>query len=158
MYHLGGKFIVNNKFVGAFSSPKESFVVQRIFLLGREEVLVYKHFPLPSFLTGKRLSKWEREIERSFVPYVPISRRWEFLRKWIGIALDSSFVGIGNYLTLEEAVKETDLVVSYELKGKRLVFGKNAFKPVPDRKAVSYLLPCGCFPETILKLGVSHGD
>ena len=156
MFHLSKKFLVNNKFVGAFAE-KEDFVVQEVYLLGEKKVFSYKHFPLPRFLTKKALRKWEEEIEKTFSSYTPAAEESAFLKRWIEETESSYFVGIGNYLTVEEAVKLSPLVVVYRWKGKKLTLGKEAFKPIPDRRAYLYLLPCGAFPETIEKLGVEDG-
>ena len=59
MFHLSKKFLVNNKFVGAFAE-KEDFVVQEVYLLGEKKVFSYKHFPLPRFLTKKALESGKR--------------------------------------------------------------------------------------------------
>ena len=159
IFHLSGKFLVSLKFVGAFcpSFPSD-FVVQRVFMGEEEEVFCYKHFPLPRFLTKKRLKKWEREIEESFPRFIPFTEKLSFLNRWIGEVESASYAGIGNFLQIEEAKKKTSLLVVYEWKGRRLVLGKEAFKPIRDERASFYLLPCGCFPETIFKLGVSYGD
>jgi hypothetical protein len=160
IFHLSGKFLVSLKFVGAFYprtvSLPDAFVLQRIFI-GEEEVFCYRHFPLPRFLSKKKLQKWEKEIEESFPSFTSIVEKRNFLSRWIREVETAEWVGIGNYLSIEEAKKETSLLIIYEWRNKRLILGKEAFKPVPDERAVSYLLPCGCFPETIMKLGVAYG-
>jgi len=157
IFYLESKFLVSLKFVGAFCPPFPSFIVQKVFVGREEEVFCYKHFPLPRFLTGKSLGKWEEKIERDFPSFTPFTEKLSFLSVWIEEVETAEWIGIGNYLGIEEAKKKTSLLVVYEWEGKRLILGKESFKPIPDKRAVDYLLPCGAFPETIKKLGVEYG-
>jgi len=157
MFHLSKKFLVNNKFVGAFCERSDC-IIQEVFIDGSREVLSYRHFPLPFFLTRGSLEKWERRIEGFFGSVPMLTEKADFLREWLKRAEKASFVGIGNYLPVEEAVLLSPLVVVYRWKGKRLLLGAESFKPVPDTRSNLYLLPCGAFPEAITNLGVKDGD
>jgi len=157
MFHLSRKFLVNNKFVGAFCEKRDC-IVQEVFVNGKREVFSYRYFPLPQFLTKRSLKRWEEGIESFFGNVPQLTEKADFLKKWLELAKKSSFVGIGNYLQVEEAASLSSLVVVYKWRGKRLILGAESFKPVPDRRSKLYLLPCGAFPETITKLGVEDGD
>ncbi len=157
MFHLSKKFLVNNKFVGAFCE-KQSCIVQEVYVNGKKEVFSYRHFPLPRFLTKRSLLKWEEEIAKFFGNVPDLLDKGSFIRRWLEEAVSASFAGIGNYLTVEKAVLQSPLVIVYRWNGKRLVLGAESFKPVPDKRSKLYLLPCGSFPETIEKLGVNDGN
>lgn len=159
MFHLHGKFIVNMKFVGAFvKQAKPDFVLQRVFLDGTEETFTYKHFPLPFIITKGSLKKWESNIETDFGDFVPVSDKLETFSTWMLKVKSSDYVGVNTYLSLDEAVKKTSLLVAYEFNGRILMLGRNAFKMVADKRAYRYLLPCGAFPNTIEKMGVRDGN
>ena len=161
LYHLGGKFLVSLKFVGAFVEvPLQGFVEEEVYVRGKRELLCYKHFPLKRFFPfpKKALLSFERRVEEEYKgKYVKVEEKLPYLSAWVELVEETTFVGVGNYVKVEEAVRKTELLVVYRWNGRELVLGKDSFKPIPDRRAISYLLPLGCFPETITKLGRSYG-
>jgi len=162
-FHLSETLLVNLKFVGGFVSKPltpDGFVLQEVYCCGKKAYLLYKHYPLPKFITKRKLSNWEQRIKQELSSYglIPASSMVDFLSDWISEYEKAEFVGIANFIPEEEAVKNTDLLVVYRYRGKKLSLAKDSFKIVADKRAVDYLLPLGAFPDTILKAGVEDGD
>jgi len=149
--------------VGCFAEDTQappSFVKQVVYVEGEKAVIFYKRFSLPFFITRRTLKKWEEEIDKELTSHfsvVPATFKEEILARWLKLCEECLYAGIGNYLTIEEAVRRSPLVVVYEYEGKKLLLGREAFKPVPDKGAIEYLYPLSCFPETIKKVGVTIG-
>jgi hypothetical protein len=163
IFHLSGKLLVSGKFVGGFVETNvlpENFIRQTVYVKGKKKVLLYREYPLPFFITKGTLKVWEKKIEKDFSEFslIPAKEEADFLAEWLNLCRTASFLGTANYRPVEEVVRKSPLVVIYEYGRKRLILCRDAYKPVPDRKAVEYLYPLSCFPETIEKLGVENGS
>jgi len=82
LYHLGGKFLVSLKFIGAFTkAPMEGFIVQEVYVRGEKALLCYKHFPLGRFFPSPRraLSALQKRVEES--QSLPVFRAFQLFLK-----------------------------------------------------------------------------